>query len=109
VIAYIDAHRDEFGVEPICRVLQIAPSTYYAAKARPASARAVRDDQLTVEIVRVFEANYRCYGVRKVWRQLRREGHVVARCTVHGGPADAPTRPGRPRARQGRTHHRQRR
>jgi putative transposase len=82
VIAYIDAHRDEFGVEPICRVLQIAPSTYYAAKARPASARAVRDDQLTVEIVRVFEANYRCYGVRKVWRQLRREGHVVARCTV---------------------------
>jgi transposase InsO family protein len=82
VIAYIDAHRDEFGVEPICRVLQVAPSTYYAAKTRPPAAPAVRDDQLKAEIVRVFEANYRCYGVVKVWRQLRREGLAVARCTV---------------------------
>jgi putative transposase len=82
VIAYIDAHRDEFGVEPICRMLQVAPSTYYAAKQRPPSPRAVRDEQLKAEIVRVFEANYRCYGAYKVWRQLNREGIVVARCTV---------------------------
>jgi putative transposase len=82
VIAYIDAHRDEFGVEPICRVLQVAPSTYYAAKTRPPSARSIQDERLKIEIVRVFEANYRCYGTRKIWRQLRREGIVVARCTV---------------------------
>ena len=67
MIAYIDAHRDEFGVEPICRVLQVAPSTYYAAKTRPPSPRAQRDEQLKDQIVAVFEANYRCYGVRKVW------------------------------------------
>jgi putative transposase len=82
VIAYIDAYRDEFGVEPICRVLQVAPSTYYAAKTRPPSMRSIEDERLKVEIVRVFEANYRCYGVRKVWRQLNREGIRVARCTV---------------------------
>jgi putative transposase len=82
VITYVDAHRDEFGVEPICRVLQVAPSTYYAAKARSPSARPVRDEQLKAEITRVFEANYCCYGARKVWRQLRREGVVVTRCTV---------------------------
>ena len=82
MIVYIDAHRDEFGVEPICRVLQVAPSTYYAAKTRPPSARTIRDEQLKEQIVRVFAANYRCYGVRKVWRQLNQEGVVVARCTV---------------------------
>jgi putative transposase len=82
VIAYIDAHRDEFGVEPICRVLQVAPSTYYAAKTRPPSIRAIRDEQLKEQVVRVFKANYRCYGARKIWRQLHREGIVVARCTV---------------------------
>lgn len=82
MIACIDAHRDEFGGEPICRVSQIAPSTYYAAKTRPPSARSVRDEQLRLEIVRVFEGNYRCYGARKAWRQLRREGVEVARCTV---------------------------
>jgi putative transposase len=82
VNAYIDAHRDEFGVEPICRVLQVAPSGYYAAKRRPPSARARRDEALKAAIVAVFEANYRCYGARKVWRQLHREGIVVARCTV---------------------------
>src|SRR5947207_6249435 len=78
VIAYIDAHRHEFGVEPICRVWQVAPSTYYAAKTRPPSARTMRDEQLKEQIVRVFEANYRCYRVHKVWRQVNR----VARCTV---------------------------
>ncbi len=81
-MAYIDEHKEEFGVEPICEQLQIAPSTYYAAKRRPPSARAVRDEDLTVQIVRVFEANFGVYGARKVWRQLRREGVAVARCTV---------------------------
>ena len=82
MIAYIDGHRDEYGVEPICRELQVAPSTYYESKTRPPSARAVRDEHLRAAIVRVFEANYRCYGVHKVWRQLNREGIAVARCTV---------------------------
>lgn len=76
-----------FGVEPICRVLsehgtKIAPSTYYAAKSRPASPRAVRDERLKSEITRIYQANYQVYGARKIWRQLHREGHVVARCTV---------------------------
>ena len=60
MIAFIDAHRARFGVEPICRVLQVAPSTYYAAQTRPPSPRAVRDGQLKAEVVRVFDANYRC-------------------------------------------------
>ena len=62
--------------------MQIAPSTYYAAKTRPPSARALRDEQLKVEVQRVFDANLGVYGVRKVWRQLRREGHQVPRCQV---------------------------
>jgi putative transposase len=57
-VAYIDAHRERFGVEPICEVLQVAPSTYYAARKRPPSDRARRDDELLVEIRRVFHANY---------------------------------------------------
>jgi putative transposase len=87
VIGYVDAHREEFGVEPICRVLtdagaKIAPSTYYAARTRPPSARARSDEALKVEIARVHETNYGVYGARKVWHQLRREGIAVARCTV---------------------------
>jgi putative transposase len=82
MIAYIDANRDRFGVEPICRVLPIAPSTYYAASRRPASARAVRDAQLKGEIARVHAEHFGVYGARKVWRQLDREGIAVARCTV---------------------------
>ncbi len=87
MIAFIDDHREAYGVEPICRVLPIAPSTYHehAAKRRdPArrSERAKRDEVLKGEIQRVFEENFRVYGVRKVWRQLGREGIVVARCTV---------------------------
>lgn len=87
MIAFIDDHRAEHGVEPICRMLPIAPSTYYdhlAKRAEPSrrSERARRDDALRPEIRRVFEENYRVYGVRKVWRQLRREGFDVARCTV---------------------------
>jgi putative transposase len=75
-------HRDRFGVEPICKVLQFAPSTYYAAKRRPPCDRRLRDRELVVEIHRVFSENYSVYGARKVWRQLNREGIVVARCTV---------------------------
>jgi putative transposase len=87
MIAFIDDHRNAYGVEPICRVLPIAPSTYHlhvAKRADPAkmSARARRDEALKVEIKRVFEANYEVYGARKVWRQLQREGFDIARCTV---------------------------
>ena len=85
--AFIDEHRQEYGVEPICRVLPIAPSTYreHAARVRdPARlpARARRDRDLKPEIARVFAANFGVYGVRKVWRQMQREGFDVARCTV---------------------------
>jgi putative transposase len=82
MIAYVDANRDRFGVEPICQVLPIAPSTYYDAKNRLPSARALRDEELKVEIRRVHEDNFGVYGARKVWRQLHRKGISVARCTV---------------------------
>ncbi|SIR36258.1 Integrase core domain-containing protein [Bosea sp. TND4EK4] len=87
MVSFIDAHRAMYGVEPICRVLPIAPSTYHAHVARRMeptrrSARARRDDVLRPEVRRVFEENFRVYGVRKIWRQLRREGFDVARCTV---------------------------
>jgi putative transposase len=85
--AFIDEHREDYGVEPICRVLPIAPSTYYEHAARKAdperrSARERRDADLCREIRRVFAANFGVYGVRKVWRQMQREGIAVARCTV---------------------------
>jgi putative transposase len=80
--AYVDQHKERYGVEPICELLPIAPSTYYDHKARPPSARALRDAELKVKIARVHEANFGVYGARKVWRQLNREGHPVARCTV---------------------------
>jgi putative transposase len=76
---YIDEHRATFGVEPICQALAIAPSTYYAARSRPPSARAVRDAELKPEITRVHEGNFDVYGVRKVWHQLRREDVEVGR------------------------------
>jgi len=87
MIAFIDDHRQAHGVEPICKVLPIAPSTYHAhvAKRRdPAklSARARQDAALKIEVRRVFDENFRVYGVRKVWRQLKREGFDVARCAV---------------------------
>src|SRR5436190_14356631 len=82
MIAFIDARRDDFGVEPICEVLQFAPSTYYSAKRRPPCARAVRDEQLRAEIRRVHRENFGVYGADKVWAQLNREGIRVARCTV---------------------------
>jgi putative transposase len=87
MIAFIDDHRGEYGVEPICRVLAIAPSTYHAHAALRAdptrtSGRVRRDAELRAEIRRVHEANFGVYGARKVWRQLGREGIAVARCTV---------------------------
>jgi len=82
MITYIDCHRDRFGVEPICKHLPIAPSTYYDARKRPPSARAVRDEKLKAEIERVHAENFGVYGARKVFRQLKREGFCVARCTV---------------------------
>ena len=87
MIAFIDEHRGAYGVEPICRVLPIAPSVYHEHVARRADpsrmpARAKRDAELRQKVQRVFEENLRVYGVRQVWRQLRREGVPVARCTV---------------------------
>jgi hypothetical protein len=87
MVEFIDAYRDEHGVEPICAQLEIAPSTYHQHNAQQAdptrrSARARRDEELGVEIRRVFDENYQVYGYRKVHRQLRREGFAVARCTV---------------------------
>ena len=87
MIAFIDDHREAYGVEPICRVLPIAPSTYHdhMAKRRDPtklSARAQRDAAMAIEVRRVFAENFHVYGVRKVWRQLRREGIDAARCTV---------------------------
>jgi putative transposase len=87
MVRFIDDHRDAFGVEPICAVLPIAPSTYHRHRAghvNPArrSARAQRDDTRRVEIQRVYDEHHQVYGPRKVWKQLRREGIRVARCTV---------------------------
>lgn len=85
--AFIDEHRDAYGVESICKLLPIAPSTYYmhaARQADPSKAppRVQRDEQLSGDIRRIWEENFRVYGIRKVWRQLRREGQTAARCTV---------------------------
>jgi putative transposase len=85
--SFVDAYRDDHGVEPICRVLEIAPSTYHEharRRVRPetAPARVKRDAVLKQEIWRVFDENFQVYGARKVWRQLNREGRYVARCTV---------------------------
>lgn len=87
MIGFIDEHREEFGVEPICDVIEIAPSTYYEAKRRerePARrpARQQRDEVLKVEIQRIYDENQQVYGVRKVWIQANREGIPVAKCTV---------------------------
>jgi putative transposase len=80
--AFIAEHKEKFGVEPMCEVLPIAPSTYYAAVSRPPSARALRDGALKPEIIRVYADNQSVYGAPKVWRQLTRESFTVARCTV---------------------------
>jgi putative transposase len=87
IVDYIDAHRDRHGVEPICRVLaehgcQIAPSTYYAAKTRPPSPRAVRDAAMIPILVALWAANYRVYGAHKLWKAARRAGHDIGRDQV---------------------------
>ena len=79
---YIDSHRERFGVEPICQALQVAPSTYYAARSRAPSARACRDAALRPEITRVHRENFGVYGTRKIWHQLGREGIPVGRDRV---------------------------
>ena len=87
MVSFIDEHRDEYGVEPICEMLPIAPSTFYEHMARRAnpelrSARAKRDDELRPEVRRIWDDNRRVYGAHKVWKQFRREDNPVARCTV---------------------------
>lgn len=87
MIAFIDEHRDAYGVEPICRVLPIAPSTYHehvVQRRDPSrlSGRAQRDEALKPEVMRVFAENFGVYGVRKVWQQMKREGFDIARCSV---------------------------
>ena len=79
---YIDEYKARYGVEPICTVLQVAPSTYYAAKKRPPSQRACQDASLKPELQRIHRNNFGVYGVRKMWRQLRREGIHVGRDRV---------------------------
>jgi putative transposase len=81
-VSFVDAHRERFGVEPICHTLEIAPSTYYAAKSRPPSRRSLDDAVLSDEILRVWKENYQVYGARKVWLQLNRDGIACGRDRV---------------------------
>jgi len=87
MVRFLNDHRDQYGIESMCAVVPIAPSTYFRHRARqvdPASrsTRARRDDELRIAIRRIWDANFQVYGPRKVWRELRRQGLVVARCTV---------------------------
>jgi len=82
MVDYIDQHRQEFGVEPICEVLAVAPSTYYAAKTRPISARAMSDEILGQALCEIHAANFSVYGTRKMWKAMRRAGHDVGRDQV---------------------------
>ena len=81
-MSFVDANRDDLGVEPICRTLRVAPSTYYAAKNRPLSARAIRDAVMMPILLALWQANYRVYGVRKLWKAALRTGHVIGRDQV---------------------------
>ena len=87
MVAFIDKHRKNYGVESICKILPIAPSTYYEWKSRERDpgrlpARIRRDEEISRHIERIWEESRRIYGARKVWRQLLREGFRVARCTL---------------------------
>ena len=82
IVGFIDENRDELGVEPICRDLQVAPSTYYAAKSRPLSARAVRDAVMIPILLAIWKANYSVYGAHKLWKAARRAGHDIGRDQV---------------------------
>jgi putative transposase len=88
-VAFIDARRDDFGVEPICEQLQVAPSTYYARKTRPPAARTLRDAQLDAVLREQHAANYGVYGARKMWKVLHRLGEPVGRCRVERLMRDA--------------------
>jgi putative transposase len=86
-VAFVDSQQAEHGVQPVLQALQstpaqIAPSTYYAAKTRPASARTVRDQELTATITQIHQENYGVYGARKIWHELHRTGVPAPRCTV---------------------------
>lgn len=88
-VAFVDSQKQQHGVQPVLQALkdtpaQIAPSTYYAAKTRPASVRCRRDNELTEMIEQIHAANYGVYGARKIWHELRRRGVRVARCTASG-------------------------
>ncbi len=79
MVCYIDEHRDDYGVEPICTTLQVAPSTYYAAKSRPPSARAIRDAIMMPILLAIWVANRKLYGAHKLWKATRRAGHDIGR------------------------------
>jgi putative transposase len=86
-VAFVDSQRSEHGVQPVLQALestpaQIAPSTYYATKTRPASARSIRDTELTETIKQIHQENYGVYGARKIWHELHRRDELAARCTV---------------------------
>ena len=100
MVDFIDTHRSEFGVEPICALLPIAPSSYYDAKSRPVSARARRHAAMTAVLVALWAANYRVYGARKLWLAARRAGHEIGRDQVAAlmraaGSAGSPAAGGR--------------
>ena len=82
MVCYIDEHRDDYGVEPICTTLQVAPSTYYAAKSRPPSARAIRDAIMMPILLAIWVANRKLYGAHKLWKATRRAGHDIGRDQV---------------------------
>ena len=82
MVDYIDAHRSEFGVEPICTTLQVAPSTYYAAKSRLPSARQIRDGLMMPILLALWVANFKVYGAHKLWKAARRGGHDIGRDQV---------------------------
>ena len=82
MVNYINAHRSEFGVEPICRILQVAPSTYYAAKSRLPSARQLRDAVMMPILLAIWIANFKVYGAHKLWKAARRGGHDIGRDQV---------------------------
>lgn len=81
-VEFIDRNRGELGVEPICTTLQVAPSTYYAARERPPSARALRDAVMMPILLALWNANRKVYGVHKLWKAARRAGHDIGRDQV---------------------------
>ncbi len=82
ILEFVDANRAEFGVEPVCAALQVAPSTYWSAKRRPPSARALRDAAMMPLLLALWQANYSVYGARKLWVAARRAGHGIGRDQV---------------------------